>query len=161
MDGRIVKGWALFNASLNLPILSAATPSGWEKAFCLEYFDDIDYDNDASVVCLTRMSYDILHALEISREFKKRGKTVIFGCHQDMFSHQLLRDSCDCIFYGIPDSRSMATILEDAFAGNLAPEYHCGIHLNFPFDYSVLQGRRLRYLPVLASVGWSVPGVSP
>ncbi|MFC1682743.1 B12-binding domain-containing radical SAM protein [Candidatus Zixiibacteriota bacterium] len=153
MDGQLVKGWALFNSSLNLPILSAITPSNWGKSFCLEYFDDVDYNNDASVVCLTSMSYDILHALEICREFKKRDKTVIFGCYQDMFSFQLLKDSCDCIFYGMPDLHYMTTILEDAFARKLVPEYHCGIHLNFPFDYSVLRGRKLRHLPALASVG--------
>jgi radical SAM superfamily enzyme YgiQ (UPF0313 family) len=155
MDGKIVKGWTLFNASLNLPMLSAATPRHWEKSFCLEYFDDINYKTDASVVFLTSMSYDIRHSLEIAKRFKDLGKIVIFGGHTDKFTDTLMRSVCDAVFYGIPDTKALESILEDADSGIFAPEYNCGFNLNFPFDYSVFGDRKFRHLPVLAGVGCS------
>ncbi len=153
MDGVLVKGWAEFNSSLNLPLLAACTPPGWERAFCLEYFNEIDYDIDASIVFLTSMSYDIEHTLEIARAFKARGRRVVFGNHQDRLSEVLLRRECDAVFHGVPNPKAIERILCDHAAGRLEPVYECGVDLNFPFDYSVFGDLKLPHVPVLASVG--------
>lgn len=153
MDGEIVKGWVMFNASITFPILSAATPDDWEKSFCLEYFDEVDYDTDASVVCLTSMNYDIMHAVEIAERFKQRGKKVIFGAHPDAFSDLLMRRVSDSVYYGIPDRTRLGGLLNDALAGRLLPEYDFGVRINQPFDYGVYAHHRMRMLPALASAG--------
>jgi radical SAM superfamily enzyme YgiQ (UPF0313 family) len=55
--------------------------------------------------------------------------------------------------HGNPGPREMAAILRDAKTGNLAPEYQCGVHLNFAFDYSVFGSRRVLCMPALSSIG--------
>ena len=151
--GDLFKGTKLSYCSLALPALSATIPDDWEKKFCIEYFDDVDYESDASVVGISSMGYDLLHGLEIAREFKKRGKTVIFGGTQASFSVERLRTICDIVVHGSPGRRAMQTILNDICAGKHLTEYKGGLDVNFPFDYSVLNGKELQFMPVLTSTG--------
>ncbi len=90
VDGHLLKGTNLFIHSLVLPILSATIPSDWEKEFCLEYFEDINYDTDASVVGISSMGYDLIHGMEIAEAFTKQEKIVIFGGYQAHFSRNRL-----------------------------------------------------------------------
>jgi radical SAM superfamily enzyme YgiQ (UPF0313 family) len=153
VDGCLLKGTSLFIHSLVLPILSATIPADWEKEFCLEYFEDINYETDASVVGISSMGYDLVHGSEIAEAFKKQGKIVIFGGYQAHFSSNRLYSVCDSIVFGNPGPNEMKKILGDIEAGDLAPEYHCGIDINFPFDYSVFSGKKIHFMPVLSSVG--------
>lgn len=152
-EGALFKGKSIFIHSLAMPMLSATVPPGWEKDFCIEYFDDINYQTDAPVIGISSMGYDIIHGQEIAEKFKRRGKIVIFGGYQAHFSVERLRGLFDSVVHGNPGPREMAGILRDAETGNLAPEYHCGVHINFPFDYSVFQGRNIRCMPALGSIG--------
>lgn len=151
--GALFKGNSIFIHSLAMPMLSATVPSGWEKDFCIEYFDDIDYQTDAPVIGISSMGYDIIHGQEIAEEFKRRGKIVIFGGYQAHFSVERLQGVCDSIVHGNPGPFEMAGLLRDVETGNLAPAYHCGVHLDFPFDYSVFEGRNIRCTPILSSIG--------
>jgi radical SAM superfamily enzyme YgiQ (UPF0313 family) len=153
MDGKLAKGWTLFNATLNIPMLSAVTPVDWKKSFCLEYFEDIDYNSEASVIFLTSMGYDIQHSMRIAQDFRQKGKIVIFGGHSDDFTDVLMRKVCNSVFYGIPGKRQMQEILEDAVNTNLEESYNCGVQINYPFDYSVFGNQKMKHLPVLASAG--------
>lgn len=153
MDGKLVKGWTQFNHSLNLPLLSAVIPGDWQKEFCLEYFDDVNYDSDASVIILSCMGYDIMHAVEIAEKFKKLGKIVIYGAHMDQYSEKLMSNVCDSSYHETPSPSYMKAILNDAINGTLKPDYLCGLNIDFPFDYSVLRGRNLRFVQMLTSIG--------
>jgi radical SAM superfamily enzyme YgiQ (UPF0313 family) len=153
MNGSKVKGWSLFNHSLNLPILSAVIPDDWQKESCLEYFDEVNFDSDANVILITCMGYDIVHALDIAGTFKNIGKTVIFGAHMDDFSDKILTDVCDSVFYGYPSPKEMSGLLNDVLSNNLSPCYKFGVSLNFPFDYSVLNGKKMPVIQVQASAG--------
>jgi radical SAM superfamily enzyme YgiQ (UPF0313 family) len=153
MDGKLLKGLPLFNFSYNLPILNAVIPSDWEKEFCLEYCDELDLASDASVVILTSTGYEIAHAVEIAEHFRARGSTVIFGAHMDGMSDRVMRQSCDSAFLGYPNHEQMATILEDAIGGRIKPEYDCGMNIDYPFDYSVLKGKKMWFIPMMASLG--------
>ncbi|MBK8552473.1 MAG: radical SAM protein [Ignavibacteria bacterium] len=153
-DGTLLKGDSLYVHSLAMPALSAATPSDWEKNITLQYFEDIDYDTDASVIAITSMGYDIAQGIEIAREFRRRNKTVIFGGYQAHFSsHLLIKDVCDCVVHGNPGPEDMRKILIDAESNQLEREYHFGIDINFPFDYSVLADKKITFMPVLSSIG--------
>jgi hypothetical protein len=44
--GQLLKGRNLFIHSLALPALSAAVSPDWQKEFCLEFFEDVNYDTD-------------------------------------------------------------------------------------------------------------------
>jgi hypothetical protein len=151
--GTLHQGNRLTYSSLALPALSAAIPPEWEKEFCFEYFHDVNYDTNASVVGISSMGYDILHGSEIAEQFKRRGKMVLFGGTQAHFSTRRLVAVSDSIVHGNPGPREMKSILDDATNGILKRAYNCGIDTNFPFDYSVLSGKRLQFIPVLTSVG--------
>jgi len=152
-DGTLLKGSSLYTHSLAMPALSAATPLDWEKNVVIQFFEEIDYNTDASVIAITSMGYDIVQGMDIAKEFKKRGKIVIFGGYQAHFSSHLLNGMCDSVVHGNPGPKDMKKILTDAENNELKPEYHCGIDINFPFDYSVLSGKKITFMPVLSSIG--------
>lgn len=152
-DGRLLKGQTVFMHALALPALSRTVPREWQKEFCFEYFEDVNYNTDASVVGITSMGYDVLHGCEIAEAFKNRGKIVLYGGHQAQFSEDSLESVADAVVHGHPSRDDMASILGDAESGRLAPKYRCGFDINFPFDYSVLSRKRARFMPVVTSVG--------
>ncbi|MGE5126981.1 MAG: B12-binding domain-containing radical SAM protein [Betaproteobacteria bacterium] len=152
-SGRLLKGRSLHVHSLALPALSATIPDSWEKEFCLEFFDDVDLDTDASVVGITSMGYDLLRGVELARAFRERGKVVLFGGYQARLAPEAVSAHCGALVHGHPTAGEMRAILTDAEEGRLRPEYHCGTDLDFPFDYSILDGHRIRFLPVLTGVG--------
>jgi radical SAM superfamily enzyme YgiQ (UPF0313 family) len=153
MDGGKVKGWSLFNHSILLPIFSSVIPADWEKEICLEYFDDVNFDSDASVIIITCTGYDIMHSLDIARTFKDKNKIVIFGAHMDDFSDKILNNVCDSVFYGYPSPVEMVSLLKDVICNNLLPQYNFGMNINYPFDYSVLNGKKMPVIQVQASAG--------
>jgi hypothetical protein len=153
MDGKLVKGFSLGSCPLELPQLSATIPLGWEKKCTHEYFDDIDYGTDASVVFITSTSNDILHAFDIAKKLKDRGKKVFFGGHEDLFSEYILKDVCDSFYHGIPDMNDMQLMLNDVLKNNVKPFYSFGHNFNYPYDYSVYEGKKVNYIHVQGSAG--------
>lgn len=152
-DGTVVKGEYLGNRSLELPILSAAVPRDWERICCYEYLEDIDLDSDASVVFIMGTSNDLIHGYGIAKAFREKGKIVVYGGYQDAFSLELMKDVVDAVYHGIPGHSEMKVILEDAFGSRIRPEYDCGINIDFPFDYSIFKGKKLKYVQVVTSLG--------
>ena len=55
--------------------------------------------------------------------------------------------------FGNPNLREMKAILEDAATGSLAREYHCGLEADHPFDYSILADHRMKFIPLLGTIG--------
>ena len=154
MDRTVVTGSSMIiNCTLNVPMLLPCIPSGWEKCACLENFDPIDYNTDASVVFLSTTSSDIVHCYHVAKKFHDRGKVVFYGGHQETLSLEIMPEVCDAIYYGIPDHAWVRKMLDDALAGDVKPEYHCGVNFDFPFDYSVFRGKKLNHLIVTGSVG--------
>jgi len=153
MDGKPLKGWNFFHHSINLAILSALVPDDWAKDTCVEYFNDIDYNTDASVIGITNMAYDIRHAFDIASAFKRKDKIVIFCGIQDKFSEKALGEICDGCFYGFPSKSEFAELLDAIQNSKLKQAYHFGLHINFPFDYEVLRHRKMRYVPLISSIG--------
>jgi radical SAM superfamily enzyme YgiQ (UPF0313 family) len=133
--------------------LSAATPKNWDKEASLEFFEDLNYDTDASVIAITSMGYDIIHGMEIAKKFRSMGKIVIFGGYQAHFSEKYLRDSCDSVVHGNPGPKALSKILSEAENNCLNQDYSCEIDVNFPFDYSILARHKISFMPVLSSVG--------
>lgn len=152
-SGRLFHGNRLLYSSLALPALSATIPPDWEKEFCLEYFKNVNYETDASVIGISSMGYDIIHGIEIAQEFKRRGKTVVFGGPQAHFTKGRVRPVCDAVVHGHPSPHEMKRILDDALQNRLAPEYQCGMNVSVPFDYSILPHRKIDFMPVLTSIG--------
>jgi len=110
--GKLLQGERVLYCSLELPALSATVPAVWEKEFCMEYFEEVNFETDASVIGILSMGYDILHGIEIAEEFKRRGKTVIFGGPQARLTLRRLRSVCHPVVHGHPGSYEMRGILE-------------------------------------------------
>jgi hypothetical protein len=151
--GTLLKGRRQSLHSAALPALSAAVPGHWHKTSCIEFFQDVDLETDASVVAITSMGYDFPRGRELAREFTRRGKIVLFEGWQAGLSRGKLDGICDALVLGNPGPSALGRILDDAEAGRLAAEYRCGVEIDYPWDYSVLDGKRIDYLPVVTGVG--------
>ena len=121
--GKLLKGKKLYILSLALPALSAITPTEWEKEFCYEYFDDVNFDTDASVIGISSMGYEIFRGIEIADEFRKRGKVVIFGGFQPQIIRSFVEKHCDSVVYGNPGKSDMSKILQDNESNQLEKDY--------------------------------------
>ncbi|MDT8335423.1 MAG: radical SAM protein [Desulfurivibrionaceae bacterium] len=74
---------------LNLGLIAAHTPEGYEVEIIDEAFDDIDYDARADLVGITCMTPLAPRAYEICGEFRKRGVPVVLGgIHPSMMSEE-------------------------------------------------------------------------
>ena len=144
---------AIIDSIVDSRLSLAAVPPDWEKQFCLEFFDNIDWETDAGVVGISCMCCDIFRGSEIAQEFKKRGKTVIFGGAPAQLWKKLAVPVADAVVYGNVGPKEMKELLDDAEGGRLRREYQFGMNVDFPFDYSLLAGRRISFLPLLASIG--------
>ncbi len=151
--GELFKGKKQEYPSLALPALSSTIPREWDKEFCFEFLQNVNFDTDAQVIGISSMGYDLAHGMELAKAFKQRGKSVMFGGHQAWFSREELHSVCDTVVLGCPGPEEMNLILADCTANKVSPVYTAGVHINFPFDYSILDGKRTRFMPVLAGIG--------
>jgi tRNA A37 methylthiotransferase MiaB len=151
--GELFKGNKQDYPSLALPALSSTIPQNWDREFCFEFLQEVNFDTDAQVIGISSMGYDIVHGMDLARAFKQRGKTVIFGGHQAYFSKTDLHGVCDAVVLGCPGPDEMKTILDDCAEHQVLPTYSTGVHIDFPFDYSILDGKKTRFMPILASIG--------
>ncbi len=151
--GKLLKGKSLYTVSLALAALRETVPPDWEVQLCYEFFEDVDFDTDASVIGLSSMGYEIYRGVEIADEFRRRGKTVIFGGFQAHLSADFVASHCDAIIHGNPGLPAMRRILEDVLQGTLQKEYHCGVDLDYQIDYTQFDTKRVLFTPVFTSVG--------
>jgi radical SAM superfamily enzyme YgiQ (UPF0313 family) len=99
------------------------------------------------------MGFDIVHTKSIIESFKQKGKIVILACCQDSFSNDLLGKICDSVFKGYPNHKEMEELLLSAMEGKLQKFYQFRFTMNFSFDYSILQGKKIGYMPVYLGAG--------
>lgn len=65
---------------LTLSLIAGMTPEEHEVEICEEVYGDIvPFDGDFDVIGISIMTQTCLRGYEIANEFKKRGKTVVFG----------------------------------------------------------------------------------
>jgi len=78
---------------LTLPLLAGMTPEQHEVKIIEEvHHGIIDFDQEVDVVGITIMTQTAIRGYEIANEFKKRGKTVIFGgIHATVLPHEAIK----------------------------------------------------------------------
>lgn len=154
MDRTVVKGSSMIiNCTLNVPMLIPTIPGDWEMDTVLENFSEIDFGSDASVVFVSTTSSDMVHAYHVASRFRELGKKVFFGGFSDTMSLQVMKRICHAVYWGNPDAVWMQKMLNDALEDRISPEYHCGINIDFPFEYGVFKGEKIDHLIVVSSVG--------
>lgn len=108
--------------TLVLPYLAALTPAGWDIKVVDEILQPIDLDTPADVVAITTWTLNSYRAYDLAREFRKRGRKVIMGGPHIYWYFQEAREHCDAV--GVGEAEPLwKTMLEDAAAGRLKPEY--------------------------------------
>lgn len=74
-----------------LPIVAALTPSRFEVSIVEEEYDYIDFETGSDIVGISIMTANATRGYAIGREFRARGKTVIYGgIHPSVMSDEAL-----------------------------------------------------------------------
>ena len=102
--------------------LAAVTPSDVDLVLTDENYKDVDYESDADLVGISVITCQFHRAMEISREFKKRGKTVIWGGIHPTAVDQSDNESIDSYVVGEAELL-WPEILKDFQKGELKRRY--------------------------------------
>lgn len=120
--GVLIKRKKLYFVGLALPLLAALTPKDWEVEIILETIEDVPFNTDAGVIGISSMGHGVLRTLDLAREFKKRGKTVVLGGYMVSLLPEEAKQYCDAVVIG--DAEGVwARLLQDWETGNLQPFY--------------------------------------
>ena len=114
---------AVYNPSPTLPSVAACIPDDFEVETVEEEIEIIDFDKECDIVGISCMTCMASRAFDIAKEFKRRGKTVIFGGHHA----SVLPDEClkyaDAVVIGEAEGGAFETLLADYLKGELKPIY--------------------------------------
>ena len=72
-------GTRFLTPPLGLATVAALTPSHWDIEILDENIEDINFETDADLIGITAFNVQFTRSVEIADEFRKRGKTVVFG----------------------------------------------------------------------------------
>ena len=141
---------------LSLYILEGLTPSEHEVKIIEEEAKDIDLDEECDLVGISCMTANAPRAYALSREFKKRGRTVIMGgVHPTILPDEALLHS-DCVVIGEAEG-VWETLLKDFQNNNLQKKYHNpapDLGKYVPKDFSkIIKKRLFNVIPIITSRG--------
>jgi radical SAM superfamily enzyme YgiQ (UPF0313 family) len=104
-------------------VFAAAVPAGIEVAFTDENLETIDFDDPVDLVGIsTMLTCQLPRAFEIAREFKARGRTVIFGGIATMLHSEEVMQHADSVFLGEVEGR-LEALFDDFRKGELKKVY--------------------------------------
>ena len=113
---------AAFVTDLSVATVAALAPDDFQVSICEESVMPVDFDSEADFIGITGKSSQRTGMLRLAREFRRRGKTVIFGGPYATLSPQNLRADCDILVRG--ELESIATrFFDDLRHGNYADDY--------------------------------------
>lgn len=154
-NGKLIKKKKLYFVGLALPVLAAVTPENWGCKICLETIEDIPFDTDADVIAISSMGHAVIRTIDIAKEFKKRGKTVILGGYMVSLMPEEAKKYCDSVVIG--DAEEVwQEVLGDIEGGTLKPFYKKELSkLEYPIPrYDLLINKSVGdFLPVQAGRG--------
>ena len=109
---------------LTLPLLAGMTPKEHDVSITEEVFNQkIDFDQEVDVIGISIMTQTAIRGYEIANEFKKRGKTVIFGgIHASVLPEEAIMFG-DAVVIGEAENGLWEQVLLDVESGNLKETY--------------------------------------
>ncbi|MCI5130028.1 MAG: radical SAM protein, partial [Candidatus Electrothrix sp. EH2] len=120
-----------------------------------ETIEDIPCDTDADIIALSGMGHSIIRSIDVAKEFRARGKTVVMGGYMVSLMPEEAGKYCDAVVIG--DAESVwARLLQDYRKGNLQPRYEQHLkELDPPLPrYDLLLDKNIGdFLPVQAGRG--------
>ncbi|OQX78923.1 MAG: hypothetical protein B6D61_04510, partial [Bacteroidetes bacterium 4484_249] len=141
---------------LALYILQGLTPPEHEVRIIEEETEDIDLDQECSLIGISCMTANATRAYELSREFKKRGKTVVLGgVHPTILPDEALQHA-DCVVVGEAEG-VWKTLLTDFQNNKLKRKYFNptpDLGKYVPKDFSkIIKKRLFSLVPIMTTRG--------
>ncbi len=137
-DPRVKKPGFLMIPQLALHLIAGLTPEEHEVKIVEEESEEIDLEEDCSLVGISCMTSNATRAYHLAREFRRRGKTVVLGgIHPTLLPQEALRHA-DSVVIGEAEG-VWERLLEDFQQGRLQPHYHDPCP---PLDRYIPIGRR-------------------
>lgn len=99
-EGKLITKKKLYFVGLALPLLAALTPKEYEVKIILETIEQVDFNSDADIVAISSMGHAVVRTLDIAKEFKKRGKTVILGGYMVSLMPEEAKKYSDAVVVG-------------------------------------------------------------
>jgi len=99
-DGALLKQSRLWLPGLTLPQIAALTPDDVEVELINETIQDIPWDSDANLVGVSGMGVGLVRAMQISDEFRLRGKKVVMGGMMATLAAEHCLEHCDALVLG-------------------------------------------------------------
>lgn len=120
--GGVIKKKKLYFVGLSLPLLAALTPKGWNVELIYEVIEDIPFDTDADLIGISTMGHGVIRSIDIAKEFRRRGKTVILGGYMASIMPAEAIKYCDSLLIG--DAELIWEELLDDFSSNSLKEIY-------------------------------------
>ena len=124
-DKKPIKKSRLYFVGLGLPLLAALTPEDWEVEIVLETIEEIPWDTDAALIGIGSMGHAVVRTLDIAREFRSRGKTVVLGGYMVSLMPEEAGKHADAVVVGDAED-AWPQVIRDFEAGCLKPLYKAG-----------------------------------
>ena len=153
-DRQLIKKSRLYFVGLAPAILAALVPD-CEFACCLETIEDVDFETDADIIAISGMGHAMIRSLDIAKEFKKRGKTVVMGGYMASLMPEEAKKYCDSVIIG-DGELAFPQMISDYEKGNLQEFYDMPLkNLRYPLPkYEIFKGKKIgNFLPVQAGRG--------
>ena len=156
-DGKVIKKKKLYFTGLALPLLAALTPDDWETDLIYEVIEDVPFDTDADLIGVSTMGHGVIRSIDIAKEYRRRGKTVILGGYMASIMPEEAVKYCDSLIIG--DAELVwQQMLSDFENGNLKKTYEKPLEGNWYSTpsprFDLLEGKNLGdFLPVQAGRG--------
>ena len=156
-EGKVIKKKKLYFTGLALPLLAALTPDDWETELIYEVIEDVPFDTDADLIGVSTMGHGVIRSIDIAKEYRRRGKTVILGGYMASIMPEEAVKYCDSLIIG--DAELVwQQMLSDFENGKLKKTYEKPLEGNWYSTpsprFDLLEGKNLGdFLPVQAGRG--------
>lgn len=152
---KLIKKSKLYFVGLAPAILGSLVPDDVDFEVCLETIEDVNFDTDADLIAVSGMGHAILRSIDIAKEFKRRGKTVVMGGYMASLMPGEALKHCDSVI--IEDGEiAFLEMINDYKNGQLQQKYCIPLDkLSYPLPkYELLTAKKIGdFLPVQAGQG--------
>ncbi len=139
---------------LGLGYIAAYIPEHWDVEIVDEQIESIDFNLKVDLVGITTTTLTVNRAIEIAKEFRKRGVAIIMGGVHASLCPQDVAPYCDSIVIG-DGEHVMEQMIKDFEKGKLKKKYHAkyGPLVNLKQPRRDLFKNGYSFIPVSSSRG--------